>query len=85
MKVLTATKLRENPYAVLDEELKTGVPAFVERKGRRVRIVVEEPPSKLGRLKRHDAIVGDPEDLVRLGWSSAWKEQALLGSRNDGK
>jgi len=79
MKVFSATKLRENLYAVLDEVLATGVPAVVKRKGRRIRIIAEEPPSKLDRLERHDAVVGDPEDIVHLDWSSAWKGQADLG------
>lgn len=79
MKKLSATKLRENLYAVLDEVLATGSAAVVERKGRLIRIVPDAAPSRLARLERHDAIVGDPEGLVHLDWSSAWGgEKALL-------
>lgn len=75
MKV-TASKLRENIYKLLDHVLETGAPVEIERKGRRLRIVPadERPRGKLGRLRPHPkSIVGDPEDLVHLDWSSEWK------------
>lgn len=56
--------------------VQTGVPAEVERRGKRLRIVpVEEvTKSKLDRLEPHpDAIRGDPDDLVHLDWSAEWK------------
>jgi len=56
--------LRANLYAVLDKVLETGVPAIIERKGQRVRIVPDNAPSLLERLERHDAIIEDPEELV---------------------
>jgi hypothetical protein len=73
---LTASKLRENIYKILDQVLATGVPAEISRAGRRLRIVpVEDPPSRrLDRLQpQPDALVGDPEDLVHLDWSGEWK------------
>lgn len=73
---ITASKLRENIYKVLDSVLETGAPVEIERRGRKLRIVpVDDPPrSKLNRLQPHpDAIVGDPEDLVHLDWSPEWK------------
>jgi antitoxin (DNA-binding transcriptional repressor) of toxin-antitoxin stability system len=75
MKV-TASKLRENIYKLLDQVLETGAPVEIERRGRRLRIVAaDEPPrDKLSRLSRHsDTIVGDPQDLVHLDWSGEWK------------
>jgi hypothetical protein len=78
MKTLSATKLRESLYAVLDHVLETGVPAIVERKGRRIRIVPDNAPSRIERLERHDAIVGDAEALVHLDWSSSWNEEKVL-------
>lgn len=78
MKTLSATKLRESLYSVLDHVLETGVPAIVERKGRRIRIVPDSAPSRLERLERHDAIVGDAEELVHLDWSSSWNEEKVL-------
>ncbi|MEX2626989.1 MAG: hypothetical protein WD225_08885 [Ilumatobacteraceae bacterium] len=71
---LTASKLRENVYRILDEVLETGVPVEIERHGRRLRIVPVDAASPLDRLVcRPDAIVGDPDDLVHVDWSSEWR------------
>lgn len=70
---LRASALRENIYRILDEILETGVPVEIERKGQLLRIAPVEPKSKLANLKPRDLIVGDPEDLVHLDWSSEWK------------
>ena len=78
MKILRATKLRENLYAVLDKLLETGIPAIIERKGRRIRIVPDKAPSRIERLERHDAIIGDPEELVHMDWSSSWNGEKVL-------
>jgi prevent-host-death family protein len=75
MKV-TASKLRENIYRLLDQVVETGVPVEVVRRGRRLKIVPADEParSKLARLEpRPEAIVGDPEELVHLDWSGEWK------------
>ena len=70
---LSASRLRQDVYRILDEVIATGVPVEVLRKGRRVRIVPVDPPGRLDRLVPHpDAVVGDPEDLVHLGWSHEW-------------
>lgn len=73
---ITASKLRENIYRLLDQVVETGVPVEVERRGKRLRIVPVDdvPKSKLDRLEPHpDAILGDPADLVHLDWSAEWK------------
>ena len=38
----------------------------MERKGHRLKIVIEEKKSKLDNLKPHDCIVGNPDDLIDL-------------------
>ena len=73
MKV-TASKLRENIYSILDEVLDTGIPAEVIRKGKLLRIVPEEKPSKLARLKKRKSLVGDPESIVHMDWLKEWSE-----------
>ena len=73
MKV-TASKLRENIYVILDQVLETGTPVEVIRKGKVLKIVPEQKPDKLSRLKKRKCIVGDPEDLVHMDWSSEWTE-----------
>jgi prevent-host-death family protein len=73
---ITASKLRENIYKVLDQVLETGAPVEIERRGKTLRIVPAEPVSrsKLERLQpKPGVIVGDPEDLVHLDWSGEWK------------
>ena len=75
MKV-TASRLRENIYKILDEVLETGIPVEIERGGRKLKIVPadETPRSKLDRLEANEgAIAGDPEDLVHVDWSDEWK------------
>ena len=73
MKV-TASKLRENIYSILDQALETGVPVEVIRKGKILKIVPEVKPDKLSRLKKRNCIVGDPEDIVHMDWLHEWTE-----------
>jgi hypothetical protein len=73
MKV-TASKLRENVYKILDETIETGQPVEIVRKGFLLRIVLEQPPSKLARLKKRSGFVGDPDDIIGMDWSSEWSE-----------
>ena len=74
MMAITATKLRENVYSLLDEALRTGEPIEVERKGQIVRIVPPAKKSKLDNLSRRPCIVGDPNEIVSIDWSSEWSE-----------
>jgi antitoxin (DNA-binding transcriptional repressor) of toxin-antitoxin stability system len=76
MKV-TATALRQNIYAILDEALATGEPIEVERKGKTLKIV---PPkqkregnlAKLAKMKSCNLVIGDPDDLIHMDWSQYW-------------
>jgi prevent-host-death family protein len=68
------SKLRANLYQVIDRVLETGEPVVVERRGRRVRLVPEQPGSKLANLRPHpDFIKGDPDDFIHMDWSGEWK------------
>jgi hypothetical protein len=70
---VTASKLREDIYNILDGILATGEPVEIERKGRILRIVADPlPGSRLARMKKRDFIVGDPGDLVEIDWSKEW-------------
>jgi len=71
---ITASKLRENIYNILDEALETGVPVEVERKGRVLKIVPPPRLSKLSKLKKRNALVGDPESIVHMDWLRYWSE-----------
>jgi hypothetical protein len=70
---LTASKLRENIYKILDEILETGVAVEIERGGKILRISPAEPRSKLGSLRPRKYLRGDPEELVHLDWSDEWQ------------
>ena len=70
---LTASKLRQDIYRILDQVLETGVPVEIQRGGRTLRIVADDPPSKLRRLiARPDVVTGDPGDLPGIEWASEW-------------
>ena len=72
--ILTASKLREDIYRVLDHVLATGEPVEIERNGRRLRIIADEPPTRMSRLVRRDGVVtGDSDDLVHLDWFDEWQ------------
>jgi hypothetical protein len=84
MKV-TATQLRQNVYAILDEVIEKGVPVEVVRKGKVLKIVEQNPekPEKKGSIfdrltKRPDTWVGDPEDIFKIDWMKEWGESAIL-------
>jgi hypothetical protein len=70
---VTASKLRENVYRILDSVLETGEAVEVVRKGQVLRIVADTPSSRLARLKKRDCIRGNPDDLVEVDWSKEWK------------
>jgi len=71
---ITASKLRENIYKILDDAIETGTPVEVIRKGRIVRIVPETRASKLSRLKKRNVFKGDPDDIINMDWSKEWTE-----------
>ena len=71
--VVTASKLRQDIYRILDQVLDTGEPVIVERNGRRIRIVAEDAPSRLGTLvRRPGVVIGDSADFVDLDWQDEW-------------
>ena len=71
---ITASRLRENIYRVLDEAIETGVPVEVVRKGTVVRIVPERRISKLSRLKKRTGFQGNPDDIIGMDWIREWSE-----------
>jgi hypothetical protein len=71
--VVTASKLRESIYRLLDAVLRTGEALEIERNGKRLRIIPVEPIKKLSRLEQHDVCAEDPENFVHIDWSKEWK------------
>jgi len=75
---MNATRLRADLYAVLDQILETGESVTIERKGRRLRIVVDEVPVQTKAKPRWPAprpewVNGSVEDLVSISWAGAWR------------
>jgi antitoxin (DNA-binding transcriptional repressor) of toxin-antitoxin stability system len=71
---ITASRLRDNVYKILDEVLDTGTPVEIERRGQRLRIVPAEPKGRLERLiRRPRYLKEDPESIVHLDWSDQWR------------
>jgi len=69
----TASKLRANIYRMLDEVLETGQPLEIERNGKTLVIAPKEEQSIWDRLPRREGyIVGDPDELIHIDWSSEW-------------
>ncbi len=78
-KAITASKLRENVYRILDEIIKTGKPVHIERNGHKLKILPEEEEivNKLDNLKRRPYLKGSPDEIVHLDWSKEWKLDGL--------
>ena len=76
--ILTATKLRQNLYRILDEILDSGIPVKINRKGEILKIIPEKKKSKLERLEEHSTIVGNPESIIDINFDSEWKEKENL-------
>ncbi len=74
---LTASRLRQDIYRILDEVLETGVPVEIERRGEVLKIIPPEECSKLDSLPRRDYLETDPEEIVHVDWSETWRPGAL--------
>lgn len=69
----TASKLRANIYRMLDQVLETGQPLEIERNGKTLVIAPKQEQSIWDRLPRREGfIVGDPDELIHIDWSSEW-------------
>ena len=72
---VTASKLRENVYTILDHALQTGAPVEIIRHGKVLKIVPEERAPKRSRRRKHSRVmIGNPEDFVHVDWLHEWSE-----------
>ncbi len=69
---ISASKLRQNIYRLLDKVAATGVPILILRNGKKLKIIPAESVSKLKNLKKRNVLKGNPEDIVHLDWSEEW-------------
>jgi hypothetical protein len=68
--------IQNDIFQLLDKVIKTGVPVEIERKGKRLLISPAEKRRDLDSLEEHpEYIVGNPDDLVHIDWSTEWKPQ----------
>ena len=74
---LSASRLRQDIYRILDEVLESGVPVEIERHGKVLKIVPPPECSKLGSLRPRDYMKVDPEELVHMDWSETWRPGSL--------
>ena len=69
------TNLRKNLFKVVDEIIRTGRPVDIEREGHHLKLVLDEPKSKLANIKPHpDVLVDDAESYVHEDWSQYWNK-----------
>lgn len=70
---ITETDHKKEIYKLLYRVAKTGTPAEVELGGKHL-IIRPSEKKRLDCLEEHpDFIVGDPDDLVHIDWSTEWK------------
>jgi len=61
---------------ILDKVAETGVPLEIQRKGKRLLVSPVEKKRNLDQLEPHPGfIVGNPDDLVHMDWSSEWERK----------
>jgi len=65
MSKLTITNFRSNIYNIIDGVIDTGIPKIIERKGHKVKIILDdEIRSKFDNLEKHSNITCDPDLLI---------------------
>lgn len=81
---VTATKLRQDIYNILDQVLETGIPVQIERNGSLLMIsTVPKAASRLDRVKQmgEECWVGEPNEIFAIAndptasheWQAKWK------------
>ena len=73
---LTASKLRQEVYKILDEVIRTGKPAEIERNGSILKIVpVRHSFNKLSKLKKRRLTDEDSDSFEHIDWTAEWKAE----------
>ena len=71
---VTDINSKEDILRILDKVVNTDTPLEIERNGKRLLISPTKKHRDLDCLEKHaDFIVGNPDDLVHMDWSSEWK------------
>jgi prevent-host-death family protein len=73
---LTASKLRQDIFKILDQVLETGKPVEIERNGSILKIVpVEHRYQKLGKIKAKKITNEDSDNFIHIDWPSEWDQK----------
>jgi hypothetical protein len=71
---LTASRLRQEIYKILDEIIRSGKPAEIERNGYLLRIVpVTASYTKLNKLKKRKLSKENSDNFEHIDWTKEWK------------
>lgn len=71
--MITPSEFRKNLYNMLDQVIKTGSPIEIKRKGKVLKVIIDDKPNKLKNLKKRDIIKCNPEELIYNDWIKEWK------------
>jgi len=71
--VVTPSKLRENLYNLLDSVIEKGELLEISRKGKILRIVPEQRPSRLDKIIAKKITTVSDEELINTSWENEWK------------
>jgi len=71
--VVTPSKLRENLYNLLDSVIEKGELLEISRKGKLLRIVPEQRPSRLDKIVAKNITTTSDDELINTPWESEWK------------
>jgi hypothetical protein len=71
---LTASKLRQDIYRILDEIIATGQPVEIERNGVILKIMpMEHSFRKLSKLQQRRLTEEDSDNFTHIDWTAEWK------------
>lgn len=74
---MSLTALRQQLFKIVDQVIATGIPKEIHRNGHIIKIIIDDKKSKLANIKKHDCIIGDPEELVDFPLHE-WNEEEKL-------
>ena len=70
---MTPSILRADLYNTLDKVLQGGEPVEIQRKGKTLKIVLDQA-GRLDLLEPHpNVITGNADDIVGISWEDEWK------------
>jgi len=71
--MITPSELRQDLYKLLDQVILTGKPIEIKRKNRVLKIIVEQPKSKIDNLKKRQVLNCAPDEIINNNWEKEWK------------